>query len=84
LLARHDVSFKRIDRSFKGRDGVTRSYRQKMLLTKTMKVVRYASMSKAGYDSVVEVLDDLVNVLSRVEPNIVSDECCDGSEGEEN
>jgi hypothetical protein len=55
-----------------------------MLLTKTMKVVRYASMSKAGYDSVVEVLDDLVNVLSRLEPDIVNDECCDGSEGEEN
>jgi hypothetical protein len=32
---------------------------------RTMKVVRCASMSKAGYDRAVEVLDDLVNVLSR-------------------
>jgi hypothetical protein len=55
-----------------------------MLLTKTMKVVRYASMSKAGYGRVVEVLDDLVNVLSRLEPDIMSNDCCDGSEGDEN
>jgi hypothetical protein len=27
LSAQQDVSFERIDRSFKGRDGVTRSYR---------------------------------------------------------
>jgi hypothetical protein len=55
-----------------------------MLLTKIMKVVQYASMSKAGYDIAVEVLDDLVNVLSRLEPDIMSDDCCDGSEGDEN
>jgi hypothetical protein len=77
LSARQDVPFERMDITFKGRDGVTRSYRQEMLLTKIMKVFRYASMSKARSDRAVEVLDDLVNVLSCLEPDIVSDDYCD-------
>jgi hypothetical protein len=56
------VPFERIDKSFRGKDGVTRSYRQKMLLTETMKVVRHASMSKAGYDNAMDVLNELVGV----------------------
>jgi hypothetical protein len=52
------------------KDGVTKSYRQKMLLTKTMKVVRHASMSKAGYDKAMDVLNELDGVLCRLEPDI--------------
>ena len=46
VSSRKDVPFERIDKSFRGKDGVTKSYRQKMLLTKTMKVVREACMSE--------------------------------------
>jgi hypothetical protein len=48
VSSRKDVPFERIDKSFRGKDGVTKSYRQKMLLTKTMKVVHQACMSTEG------------------------------------
>jgi hypothetical protein len=57
-------------------------YRHKMLLTKTMKVVRHASMSKARYDRTLEESDKLVDVLSRLEPDIGCDEFCGGSDEE--
>jgi hypothetical protein len=63
VSSRKDVPFERIDKSFRGKDGVTKSYRQKMLLTKTMKVVHQACMSKAGYDKAMDVLDELDGVL---------------------
>jgi hypothetical protein len=69
VSSRQDVSFKIIDKSFRGKNGVTKSYRQKMLQTKTMKVVRHASMSKAGYKA-MDVLNELVGVLCRLEPDI--------------
>jgi hypothetical protein len=53
-----------------------------MLLTKTMKVVRHASMSKAGYDRTLEESDKLVDVLSCLEPDIGCDEFCGGSDEE--
>jgi hypothetical protein len=79
-----DVPFGRIDKSFRGKDGVTKSYRQKMLLTKTMKVVRQACMSKSGYDKAMDVLDELDGVLCRLEPDIGCNESCDVSDDEEN
>jgi hypothetical protein len=84
VSSRKDVPFERIDESFRGKDGVTKSYRQKMLLTKTMKVVRQACMSKAGYDKAMDVLDELDGVLCRLEPDIGCNESYDVSDDEEN
>jgi hypothetical protein len=83
VSSRKDVPFERIDKSFRGKDGVTKSYRQKMLLTKTMKVVRQACMSKARYDKAMEVLDELDVVLCRLEPDIGCNESIDVSDDEE-
>ena len=83
VSSRKDVPFERIDKSFRGKDGVTKSYRHKMLLTKTMKVVRQACMSKAGYDKAMDVLDELDVVLSRLEPDIGCNESTDVSDDEE-
>ena len=83
VSSRKDVPFERIDKSFRGKDGVTKSYRQKILLTKTMKVVRQACMSKAGYDKAMDVLDELDVVLSRLEPDIGCNESTDVSDNEE-
>ena len=83
VSSRKDVPFERIDKSFRGKDGVTKSYRQKMLLTKTMKVVRQACMSKAGYDKAMDVLDELDGVLCRLEPDIGCNESTDVSDDEE-
>jgi hypothetical protein len=83
-LARQDVPFERSDKNSKGKDGITKSYKQKMLLTKTMKVVRHASMSKAGYEEALDTSDDLVRVLSRIEPDIVCDDNDDGIDCDEN
>jgi hypothetical protein len=84
VSSRQDVPFERIDKSFRGKDVVTKSYRQKMLLTKTMKVVRQACMSKAGYDKAMYVLDELDGVLCRLEPDIGCNESCDVSDDEKN
>jgi hypothetical protein len=54
-----------------------------MLLTKTMKVVRQACMSKAGYDKAMDVLDELDGILCRLEPDIGCNESCDFSDDEE-
>jgi hypothetical protein len=84
VSSRQDVPFERIDKSFRGKDGVTKSYRQKMLLTKTVKVVRRACMSKVGYDKAMDVLNELDGVLCRLEPDIGCNESCDVSDDEEN
>jgi hypothetical protein len=83
-LARQDVPFERSDKNSKGKDGITKSYKQKMLLTKTMKVVRHASMSKAGYEEALDTSDDLVRVLSRIEPDIMCDDNDDDIDCDEN
>jgi hypothetical protein len=49
------VAFSRDDSNLKGKDGETRSYRQKMLLKKAMKVVHHASLSKDGNDKALEM-----------------------------
>jgi hypothetical protein len=83
VSSRKDVPFERIDKRFRGKDGVTKSYRHKMLLTKTMKVVRQSCMSKAGYDKAMDVLDELDVVLCRLEPDIGCNESTDVSDYEE-
>ncbi len=55
--AHQDVAFSRDDRNLKGKDGETRSYRQKMLLKKAMKVVHHASMSKGDDGRIIRVID---------------------------
>jgi hypothetical protein len=82
--ARQDVPFERSDKNFKGKDGITKSYRQKTLLTKTMKVVHLANMSKVGYEKALYTLDELVRVLSRIEPDIGCDDSNGGIDCDEN
>jgi hypothetical protein len=55
-----------------------------MLLTKTMKVVCHASMSKAKYEKALDTLHELVRVLSRIEPDIWCDDNDDGIDCDEN
>jgi hypothetical protein len=43
-----------------------------MLLKKAMKVVHHASLSKAGNDRALTVMDELLEVLSRLETDIGS------------
>jgi hypothetical protein len=80
--ARQDVPFSRDDRNLKGKDGETKSYRQKMLLKKAMKVVHHASLSKAGNDRALAVIDELLEVLSRLETDIEVEETCGTSGGD--
>jgi hypothetical protein len=42
----------------------------------------HANMSKAGYDKAINVLNEFVGVLSRLEPDIRCDESCDVSDEE--
>jgi hypothetical protein len=81
--ARQDVAFSRDVRNLKGKDGETRSYRQKMLLKKAMKVVHHASLSKAGNDKALDMMDELVGLLMRVEPDIGTGESCGTSAGDD-
>src|SRR5688500_12676739 len=81
--ARQDVTFSSDDRNWKGKDGETRSYRQKMLLKKAMKVVHYASLSKAENDRALEMMDELLGLLMRVEPDIGIGESCGTSGGDD-
>jgi hypothetical protein len=77
------VAFSRDDRNLKGKDGETRSYRQKMLLKKAMKVVHHASLSKAGNDRALEMMDELLGLLMRVEPDIGTGESCGTGGGDD-
>jgi hypothetical protein len=83
-LQRYTISSRKDLHVFRGKDGVTKSYRRKMLLTKIMKVVRQACISKAWYDKAMDVLDELDGVLCRFEPDIGCNESCDVSDDEEN
>jgi hypothetical protein len=76
-----DVTFSRDDKNLKGKDGETKSYRQKMLLKKAMKVVHHASISKAGHDRALEMMDELLLLLSRLEPDIEGDDSTSDGEG---
>ena len=80
--ARQDVPFSRDDRNLKGKDGETKSYRHKMLLKKAMKVVHHASLSKSGNDRALAVMDELLEVLSRLETDIEVEETCGTSGGD--
>jgi hypothetical protein len=81
--AHQDVAFSRDDRNLKGKDGETRSYRQKMLLKKAMKVVHHASLSKTGNDKALEMMNELLGLLMRVEPDIGTGESCGTSAGDD-
>ncbi|WVZ79932.1 hypothetical protein U9M48_027454 [Paspalum notatum var. saurae] len=74
--ARQDVVFSRDDKKLKGKDGETKSNRQKTMLKRTMKVINKASMSKAGHNKYLDVMDELIELLERVEPDIGVDESC--------
>ena len=82
--ARQDVGFSRDDKKSKGKDGETKSYRQKTMLKNTMKVINKASMSKAGHDKYLDVMHELNELLDRVEPDIGVYESCIDSDGEDN
>jgi hypothetical protein len=72
--AHHDLPFDRADVRLKGIDGETKAYRQRLLLTKAMKLVRYACMSKLGFNRAMEGLDELVGLISELEPDIGGEE----------
>ncbi|WVZ89459.1 hypothetical protein U9M48_035862 [Paspalum notatum var. saurae] len=76
--------FSRDDKKSKGKDGETKSYRQKTMLKNTMKVINKASMSKAGHDKYLDVMHELNKLLDRVEPDIGGYESCIDSDGEDN
>ena len=82
--ARQDVVFSRDDRKMSGKDGETKSYRQKMLLKKEMKVVNHASMSKAGSDKALDTMDELLEMLGRLEPDIGCEDVGGATTGEGN
>jgi hypothetical protein len=82
--ARQDVVFSRDDRKMSGKDGETKSYRQKMLLKKAMKVVNHASMSKAGSDKASDTMDELLEMLGRLEPDIGCEDAGGASTGKGN
>jgi hypothetical protein len=82
--ARQDVVFSRDDRKMSGKDGETKSYKQKMLLKKAMKVVNHASMSKAGSDKALDTMDELLEMLGRLELDIGCEDAGDASTGEGN
>jgi hypothetical protein len=54
-----------------------------MLLKKAMKVVHHASLSKAGNDRALEMMDELLGLLMRVEPDIGTRESCGTSGGDD-
>ena len=68
--ARKDLPFDRADLRMKGIDGETRAYRQRLLLTKAMKLVRYACMPKPGFRRAMEGLDELIGLIADLEPDI--------------
>jgi hypothetical protein len=78
------VIFSRDDRKLNGKDGETKSYRHKMLLKKAMKVVNHASMSKAGSDKALDAMDELLEMLGRLEPDIGCDDAGGASTREGN
>jgi hypothetical protein len=47
-----------------------------------MKVVHHASLSKAGNDRALAVMDELLEVLSRLETDIEVEETCGTSGGD--
>ena len=55
-----------------------------MLLKKAMKVVNHASMSKAGSDKALDAMDELLEILGRLEPDIGCDDAGGASTGEGN
>jgi hypothetical protein len=62
-----------------------KSYRQKMLLKKAMKVVNHASTSKAGSDKALDVMDELLEMLVRLEPDDIGcGDTCGASTGDDN
>ncbi|WVZ63324.1 hypothetical protein U9M48_012965 [Paspalum notatum var. saurae] len=73
----------RQDRS-KGKDGETKSYRQKTMLKNIMKIINKAGMSKAGHDKYLDVMHELNGLLDRVEPDIGGYESCIDSDEEDN
>lgn len=82
-FARRDVPFEISDTIKKGKDGATKAYRQRMLLTRAMALVRAGVKSKAGYDRAMDGMRALTEGISHVEPDIVLEDACGTSDGEQ-
>jgi hypothetical protein len=52
-------------------------------LKKAMKVVHHASLSKTVNDKALEMMDELLRLLMRVEPDIGTSESCGTSAGDD-
>jgi hypothetical protein len=68
--AHNELPFGRSDRKLKGSDGETKAYRHSLVLIKAMKLVRFACLSKPTLDRSMEGLDDLIGIVSALEPDI--------------
>jgi hypothetical protein len=68
--AHNELPFDRSDRKLKGSDGETKAYRHFLVLTKAMKLVRFACLSKPALERNMEGLDDLIGIVSALEPDI--------------
>jgi len=68
-FARNELAFSREDK-LSGADGNTTSYRTKLLLTKSTKVVQAGTMSNAAFQRAIEVLDSLFNEMKDVPHDI--------------
>jgi hypothetical protein len=78
-----ELPFDRTDTKLVGKDGETKAYKTKILLSKSMAIVRQGSMSKAGFERAIEILTQLVD-LSTIEPDIGGGESCVTSDVEVN
>lgn len=69
-IARKDLHFDRSDRKMKGVDGETKASRHRKVMTKAMHLVRVAVMSHPAMEKSLEGLDELIGLVSRLEPDI--------------
>ena len=69
-FARNELAFSREDKLLTGADGNTTSYRTKLLLTKSTKVVQAGTMSNAAFQRAIEVMDSLFNEIKDVPHDI--------------
>lgn len=74
--ARQDLPFDMDDRNLVGKDGETKAYRVKLLLSMAMSIVRHGSMVRAGFDKAMTVLAQLIALIEPLEPNIGGGESC--------
>lgn len=69
--ARNDVPFDRCDLKLKGLDGETKMERHNKVMSKSMTLVRVATLSKAALEKSLDGLDDLIKLVEKLPADIV-------------